>query len=950
MVLLLIILHKTRLREGAASIKKGFTFKTLSRQSRNRFALNGSDSSVNLDCAALKKQSLSIMLILILAFQVLALSQTSAANPQQSDKSVPPGDDQIKIYKQVENQSSSTPTPRSTPIISHKGAISRQPQTSASHAFPNHWWMIDYWTDPYGTKMPSEMSGSFVAVDNTIQGLQFGLDFSSNWFDAVMYIPLNVAYGTSNTNCVWFQFDVQFANPAITIGPDAVEWFIWDVRCPGTADQDYDATSIGLAYVPGHEYQYSLTTSGTNTVTFTITDLTTGETWSNNVWQWTVPSLNILYDRNIFSPASAVEAYATSSSLTGIPYFQTRVGDQIPAHWYRLVYLGQVPTYVETYSNNINNDIWYWEMESPGQQPLPTISSVDYPRSTGSGEPATIDVTVTNDGGTAKWQTIAVSFPADQPVSDVKILDSDLCSSCYKIYSAGETTTATYSTSNVTLKTYLVEGVSAGWAKGETHRLKLSVTPKETGPFIFYVKSVAAVTDWVSNWTPKTGTRDQENEYAFPYTINVTSTSTTAATLSFQGYDYDNKGEVTILVNNQVVASLPTRYSSQGNNAFSSYSLNITKYVVSGSNRVVFKQNLYSSGVKNVQVTGSSGAIIYSNSTYFFIQVGGSLPSVTYKFSATITPSPPPTTGTLSVSTTPVNGEVFVDGTSWGTAPVSKSISVGSHTVSFGAVSGYTKPADIIVSVTAGQTASVTGTYTAVSPPPGSTYTLSFQGYDYDNKGEVSILVNNQLVVSLPTVETSQNNNAWKSFSLDISKYVVSASNTITFKQNLYSSGVKNVQVTSSAGSTTIYSNSTQYDIWVGGSKQSITYKFTASGASPPPPPPPPSPSGPFTLTFQGYDYDNKGEVTILVNNQVVTALPTVESTQNNNVFNSFSVDITNYVVSGANTITFQQNLYSSGVQNVQVTSSSSTLLNDSASHSIWVGGTSSVTYQFNVS
>lgn len=157
------------------------------------------------------------------------------------------------------------------------------------------------------------------------------------------------------------------------------------------------------------------------------------------------------------------------------------------------------------------------------------------------------------------------------------------------------------------------------------------------------------------------------------------------------------------------------------------------------------------------------------------------------------------------------------------------------------------------------------------------------------------------------------------------------------------------MQVTSS-GSTTIYSNSTQYDIWVGGSKQSVTYKFTASGASPPPPPPPQSPSGPFTLTFQGYDYDNKGEVTILVNNQVVAALPTVESTQNNNAFNSFSVDITNYVVSGSNTITFRQNLYSSGVQNVQVTSSSSTLLNDSANHSIWVGGTSSVTYQFNVS
>ncbi|MBI2938203.1 MAG: hypothetical protein HYY22_08355 [Thaumarchaeota archaeon] len=853
----------------------------------------------------MKKQSLSIMLLLILTFQMLALSQTSTANPQQSDKSVPTGDDQIKIYKQVENQSSSTPTPRSTPIVGHKGAISRQPQTSASHAFPNHWWMIDYWTDPYGTKMPSEMSGSFVAVDNTIQGLQFGLDFSSNWFDAVMYIPLNVAYGTSNTNCVWFQFDVQFANPAITIGPDAVEWFIWDVRCPGTTDQDYDATSIGLAYVPGHEYQYSLTTSGTNTVTFTITDLTTGETWSNSVWQWTVPSLDILYDRNIFSPASAVETYATSSFLTGIPYFQTRVGDQIPAHWYRLVYLGQVPTYVETYSNNINNDIWYWEMESQGQQPLPTISSVDYPRSTGFGEPATIDVTATNDGGTAQWQTISVSFPADQPVSDVKIVGGDLCSSCYKVYPAGETIKSTYSTSDVTLKTYLVEGFSTDWVKDETHHLKLSVTPTETGLFTFYVKSVAAVTDWVSNWTPKTGLRDQENEYVFPYTINVTSTTPAAYTLSFQGYDYDNTGEASILVNNQPVANLPVSESSQNNNIFTSFSLDISKYVVSGSNTITFKQNLYSSGVKNLVVKNSdTTTIIYSNATQYNIWAGGgSSASVTYKFNS---PNGSTTTTTTSTTTT------------------------------------------------------TTTTTSSTGPLPSDQYTLSFQGYDYDNKGESSILVNNQVVASLPASESSANNNVFKSFSLDISKYVVagSSSNTIVFKQNLYSSGVQDVRVTGPSGE--LLRDSSYNSLWAGGTN-SATYKFSTSSTSTTTTTmttttttttttSTTSTSTSYSITFQGYDYDNKGEVTVLVNNQVVVSLPTVESYQNNNVWMSFSLDISKYVVSGANIITFKQNLYSSGVKDVKVTSSSSTLLNDGTEYSIWAGGTSSVTYKFNVS
>ncbi|MBI2938583.1 MAG: cellulase family glycosylhydrolase, partial [Thaumarchaeota archaeon] len=75
-----------------------------------------------------------------------------------------------------------------------------------------------------------------------------------------------------------------------------------------------------------------------------------------------------------------------------------------------------------------------------------------------------------------------------------------------------------------------------------------------------------------------------------------------------------------------------------------------------------------------------------------------------------------PLNGTLSVSTTPVTGEVFVDSVSWGMAPVSRSVAAGSHTVSFGLVLGYTSPANVIVSVTAGATTSVTGTYTQTSP------------------------------------------------------------------------------------------------------------------------------------------------------------------------------------------------------------------------------------------
>lgn len=80
-----------------------------------------------------------------------------------------------------------------------------------------------------------------------------------------------------------------------------------------------------------------------------------------------------------------------------------------------------------------------------------------------------------------------------------------------------------------------------------------------------------------------------------------------------------------------------------------------------------------------------------------------------------------------------------------------------------------------------------------VSPPPtGSTYALSFQGYDYGSLKEVTISLNDGGVISLPASESPQNN-LYTRFMLGISKYLVTGSNTITFTQNLYSSGIKNL-------------------------------------------------------------------------------------------------------------------------------------------------------------
>jgi len=73
-------------------------------------------------------------------------------------------------------------------------------------------------------------------------------------------------------------------------------------------------------------------------------------------------------------------------------------------------------------------------------------------------------------------------------------------------------------------------------------------------------------------------------------------------------------------------------------------------------------------------------------------------------------------TGTLSIITTPVTGEVFVDGISWGTAPQSKVVEVGTYTVTFGDVEDYTTPSSQVAVVIADTTTTIIGTYVEISP------------------------------------------------------------------------------------------------------------------------------------------------------------------------------------------------------------------------------------------
>ena len=80
-----------------------------------------------------------------------------------------------------------------------------------------------------------------------------------------------------------------------------------------------------------------------------------------------------------------------------------------------------------------------------------------------------------------------------------------------------------------------------------------------------------------------------------------------------------------------------------------------------------------------------------------------------------ITAAPPPP-ATLTVGTTPIKANVYVDGSLWGVAPRTMSLAAGTYTISFGDVLGYLTPAPEIVTLAAGETRTVAGVYTEIPP------------------------------------------------------------------------------------------------------------------------------------------------------------------------------------------------------------------------------------------
>jgi hypothetical protein len=111
-----------------------------------------------------------------------------------------------------------------------------------------------------------------------------------------------------------------------------------------------------------------------------------------------------------------------------------------------------------------------------------------------------------------------------------------------------------------------------------------------------------------------------------------------------------------------------------------------------------------------------SGAPIGSYTTTFgaisgYTTPAGSTQTLTSGGTIIFTVSYIQQTGTLTINTTPINGDISIDGLVNGNGHWSGTVPATDHVVSFGAVSGYATPSSQTVTVYANQETVVTGTY-----------------------------------------------------------------------------------------------------------------------------------------------------------------------------------------------------------------------------------------------
>jgi len=99
-------------------------------------------------------------------------------------------------------------------------------------------------------------------------------------------------------------------------------------------------------------------------------------------------------------------------------------------------------------------------------------------------------------------------------------------------------------------------------------------------------------------------------------------------------------------------------------------------------------------------------------------------PTATPTSTPTSTPTPEQELGILNVWTTPVSGDIYVEGHWMGWGEWQGELPIGFYTVSFGGVTGYSTPADVFAEVYCNETTHVEGIYTTTTNHAGDLYSI----------------------------------------------------------------------------------------------------------------------------------------------------------------------------------------------------------------------------------
>jgi hypothetical protein len=228
--------------------------------------------------------------------------------------------------------------PIGAPVVEANGTIKypgTDPCANGNSNCAHRWDIILYSQDA------NDYGGTFVAQPNNINGWGCGAFLCTGTSNAVIMEPMNIDLGSAGGSQTWFQFDIEFdQNCGLGICGNAVNCFcIWNntggAACSNVTYnegniQSSSAYTPGLPYTPGDAYEWHFyPTTTPDQVAFLIKDDTSGQIWFN---YYTVPSTNLIYGTNCYSPAAGIETYIDNSSttaLTNFPEFQFYEGNDL---------------------------------------------------------------------------------------------------------------------------------------------------------------------------------------------------------------------------------------------------------------------------------------------------------------------------------------------------------------------------------------------------------------------------------------------------------------------------------------------------------------------------------------------------------------------------------------------------------------------------------------------